>query len=126
MRLQRTSLSQGGDVITTPGASPKSLPCTRLIAALRRSFGGGAAPRALTALASAAWIATATGDSAAVFPAEFRLPSLLIANGGDGSEGFALQKSSGALDAVSGVGDVNGDGMPDSSCSAMRRASRPR
>ena len=50
------------------------------------------------------------------FPASFELRSLLPAFGGDGTEGFVL-KGNGAGDnsgvAVSGAGDVNGDGIDD-------------
>jgi subtilase family protein/cadherin-like protein/Big-like domain-containing protein/FG-GAP repeat protein len=49
------------------------------------------------------------------FPVEFELSSLLVANGGDGSNGFVLNGSE--LDrsgfSVSNVGDVNGDGLSD-------------
>lgn len=52
---------------------------------------------------------------AAHFPPVFPLASLLPTRGGDGSEGFVLQGA--ALDdsghAVSGAGDVNGDGIDD-------------
>jgi hypothetical protein len=50
------------------------------------------------------------------FPPELELASFLEANGGDGSQGFALN---GALDgsrsgaSVDIAGDVNGDGIPD-------------
>ena len=57
-------------------------------------------------------------DSAAAgaFPAEFELSSLLPENGGDGTTGFVLngvdsEDESGG--AVSGLGDVNGDGIDD-------------
>ena len=50
------------------------------------------------------------------FPAELELSSLLTANGGDGSQGFAIN----GIDmndvsgySVSGAGDVNGDGVDD-------------
>ncbi len=50
------------------------------------------------------------------FPAEFELSSLLAANGGNGSRGFALngvdhRDASGR--SVSNAGDVNGDGIDD-------------
>jgi len=57
-------------------------------------------------------------DSAAAgaFPAEFELSSLLPENGGDGTTGFVLngvdsEDLSGR--SVSGLGDVNGDGIDD-------------
>lgn len=54
--------------------------------------------------------------SAAAFPPEFDLASLLPANGGDGSAGFAVSgvEREGFIGfAVSSAGDVNGDGIDD-------------
>jgi hypothetical protein len=49
------------------------------------------------------------------FAATFDLASLLAANGGDGSAGYALDGFIGSGNAgyVAGIGDVNGDGLPD-------------
>jgi len=50
------------------------------------------------------------------FPAEFPLANLLPQNGGDGSEGFTvegIEPGDSAGRAVSGAGDVNGDGIDD-------------
>ena len=52
----------------------------------------------------------------AVFPAIFPLKSLLLANGGDGSTGFALNgvvETGNAGSSVSAAGDVNHDGIGD-------------
>ncbi len=50
------------------------------------------------------------------FPAEFELSSLLLAGGGDGSAGFVLNgilPGDHAGEALSGAGDINGDGIDD-------------
>jgi glycosylphosphatidylinositol phospholipase D len=59
------------------------------------------------------------------FPAEFDLARLLPPNGGDGSEGFALNGvSSGEMAGftVAGAGDVNADGIADLLIGAPRSA----
>jgi hypothetical protein len=68
------------------------------------------------ALASAAIVGFTANAHPVLFPPELELSSLLVANGGDGSAGFVM---GGARDfdylgsAVSGAGDVNGDGIDD-------------
>jgi len=52
------------------------------------------------------------GRSAA-FPAELALVDLLAGNGGDGSTGFVIHGIDSAGGAVSGAGDVSGDGIDD-------------
>ena len=49
------------------------------------------------------------------FGPSFELASLLAANGGDGSNGFALNgfTAYGCAGRVAGLGDVNADGFPD-------------
>jgi hypothetical protein len=81
-------------------------------ASIRRVRGGHATARAII-------LALGIGAQpvlAAPFPAEFELSSLLTANGGNGSAGFALNGIlAGDLSgiAVSGAGDINGDGIGD-------------
>jgi hypothetical protein len=61
------------------------------------------------------------GDSQG-FPAEFELASLLLANGGDGSAGFAMngvEAGDQVGRSVSGAGDVNDDGIGDVIVGAM-------
>jgi Ca2+-binding RTX toxin-like protein len=56
------------------------------------------------------------GRAAGGFPAEFELSSLLAANGGNGSAGFALNGidfTDDSGDEVSAAGDINGDGFDD-------------
>jgi hypothetical protein len=80
------------------------------------SSGDAVSAARIASLVAIAGLAMAAPARAQGFPAEINLSSLLASNGGDGSAGFVLNgidagDRSGV--AVSGAGDVNGDGVDD-------------